>query len=170
MARCAPASRSGRTIFPAPRSGIKKASTKIWPSRPIGEARLPLGNAVQIAVEDSLAEVTTEKGKASVQREVDWGSDLLFFEAEGAGSRINIPLDVPEKGRYEIVARIAQAPDYGDYYALLDGKPTNLDNREALTSEIPPRVRRFFITTCRRFMSRWIVRWAGWNWRKAATR
>jgi len=104
---------------------------------PYGDARLPLGNALQIAVEDSLAEVTTEKGKASVQREVDWGRDLLFFEAEGVGSRINIPLDVPEKGRYEIVARIAQAPDYGDYYALLDGKPTNLDSREALTSEIP---------------------------------
>jgi len=89
---------------------------------PYGEARLPLGNALQIAVEDSLAEVTTERGKASVQREVDWGRDLLFFEAEGIGSRINIPLDIPEKGQYEIVARIAQAPDYGDYYALLDGK------------------------------------------------
>jgi hypothetical protein len=104
---------------------------------PYGEARLPLGNALQIAVEDSLAEVTTERGKASVQREVDWGRDLLFFEADGIGSRINIPLDVPEKGQYEIVARIAQAPDYGDYYALLDGKPTNLDNRQAATSEIP---------------------------------
>jgi Protein of unknown function (DUF2961) len=78
---------------------------------PYGEARLPLGNALQIAVEDSLAEVTTERGKASVQREVDWGRDLLFFEAEGIGSRINIPLDVPEKGQYEIVVRIAQAPD-----------------------------------------------------------
>jgi hypothetical protein len=104
---------------------------------PYGNARLPLGNALQIAVEDSIAEVTTEKGKASVQREVDWGRDLLFFEAEGVGSRINIPLDVPEKGRYEVVARIAQAPDYGDYYALMDGKPTNLDTREALTSEVP---------------------------------
>jgi len=104
---------------------------------PYGEARLPLGNAQQIAVEDSLAEVTSEKGKASVQREVDWGKDLLFFEAEGAGSRINVPLDIQEGGRYEIVARIAQAPDYGDYYALLDGKPTNLDNRQAATSEIP---------------------------------
>ncbi len=104
---------------------------------PYGNARLPLGNALQIAVEDSLAEVTTERGKASVQREVDWGRDLLFFEGEGVGSRINIPLDVPETGRYEIVARIAQAPDYGDYYALLDGKPTNLDNRQAATSEIP---------------------------------
>jgi hypothetical protein len=104
---------------------------------PYGEARLPLGNAQQIAVEDSLAEVTVEKGKASVQREVDWGKDLLFFEAEGQGSRINVPLDIQEGGRYEIVARIAQAPDYGDYYALLDGKPTNLDNRQAATSEIP---------------------------------
>ena len=104
---------------------------------PYGEDRLPLGNAQQIAVEDSLAEVTSEKGKASVQREVDWGKDLLFFDAEGTGSRINIPLDIPEKGRYEIVARIAQAPDYGDYYALLDAKPTNLDNRTPETSEIP---------------------------------
>jgi len=104
---------------------------------PYGEARLPLGNAQQIAVEDSLSEVTSEKGKASVQREVDWGKDLLFFEAEGQGSRINVPLEVPETGRYEILARIAQAPDYGDYYALLDGKPTNLDIREAATSEIP---------------------------------
>jgi len=104
---------------------------------PYGEARLPLGNAQQIAVEDSLSEVTSEKGKASVQREVDWGKDLLFFEAEGQGSRINVPLDIPETGRYEVVARIAQAPDYGDYYALLDGKPTNLDIREAATSEVP---------------------------------
>jgi hypothetical protein len=104
---------------------------------PFGEARLPLGNALQIAVEDSLAEVATIKGKASVQREVDWGRDLLFFEAEGEGSRIDIPLDVPEKNRYEIVARVAQAPDYGDYYVLLDGKPTNLDVREASASEIP---------------------------------
>lgn len=104
---------------------------------PYGEERLPLGNAIQIAVEESVAEVKTEKGKVSVQREVDWGRDLLFFEAEGPGARIDLPLDVPSTGRFEILARIAQAPDYGNYYALLDGKPLNLDNREALTSEIP---------------------------------
>ena len=115
----------------------QKGVNEELPEPPYGEERLPLGNALQIAVEDSLAAVTAEKGKASVQLEVDWGRDLLFFQAEGQGARINVPLDVPEKGRYEIVARIAQAPDYGDYYALLDGKPTNLDNREALTSEIP---------------------------------
>jgi hypothetical protein len=104
---------------------------------PFGSERLPLGNALQIAVEDSIADVKTVKGKVSVQREVDWGRDLLFFEAEGPGSRIDIPFDVPAPGRYEILARIAQAPDYGNYYALLDGKLMNLDNREALTSEIP---------------------------------
>ncbi len=107
------------------------------PEPPYGEARLPLGNAMQIAVEDSLAEVTSIKGKAEVQREVDWGRDLLFFEAQEKGARINIPIDVPASGRYEIVARLAQAPDYGDYFALLDDKPTNTDNRQAATSEIP---------------------------------
>ena len=107
------------------------------PEPPFGDERLPLGNALQIAVEDSVADVKTVKGKVSVQREVDWGRDLLLFEAEGSGSRIDIPFDVPASGRYEILARVAQAPDYGNYYALLDGKLMNLDNREALTSEIP---------------------------------
>ncbi len=102
-----------------------------------GDERLPLGNAIQIAVEDSLADVKTVKGKASVQREVDWGRDLLLFEGEGVGSRIDLPLDVPSTGRYEVLARIAQAPDYGNYYALFDGKAMNLDAREALTSEMP---------------------------------
>lgn len=115
----------------------QKGVNEDLPEPPYGDDRLPLGNAIQIAVEDSIAGVNTVKGKASVQREVDWGRDLLFFEAEGPGSRIDLPLDVPATGRYEILARIAQAPDYGNYFALLDGKPLNLDNREALTSEIP---------------------------------
>jgi len=104
---------------------------------PYGEERLPLGNARQIAVEDSIKEVTTERGKAAVQWGVDWGKDLLFLEAEGKGARINIPLDLAESGRFEIVARTAQAPDYGDYVALLDGEATNLDKRKPATSEIP---------------------------------
>ena len=95
------------------------------------------GNAEQIAVEDSLQEVTTLKGKASVQREVDWGRDLLFFEAAETGARINIPIEVRQTGRYEVLGRIAQAPDYGNYIALVDDKPANLDNRQAATSEIP---------------------------------
>ena len=104
---------------------------------PYGEERLPLGNARQIAVEDSIKDVTTEKGKAAVQWGVDWGKDLLFLGAEGKGARINIPLDITESGRYEIVARTAEAPDYGDYVALLDGENTNLDKRKPATSEIP---------------------------------
>ena len=115
----------------------QKDVNEALPEPPYGAARLPLGNAEQIAVEDSIQDVTTLKGTASVQREVDWGRDLLFFEAQGQEARINIPIDVRETGRYEILSRIAQAPDYGDYVSLLDDKPTNLDNRVAATSEIP---------------------------------
>jgi len=105
------------------------------PEPPYGEARLPLGNAQQIAVEDSIADVTASGGKASVQREVDWGKNLLAFEAEGKGSRIDVPIDVPEAGQYEIIALLAKAPDYGDYIALLDDGPTNVDPRKPATSE-----------------------------------
>jgi hypothetical protein len=104
---------------------------------PYGEARLPLGNADQIAVEDSLKDVTTERGRASVQRGVDWGKDLLFFNAEGKGAKINIPITILENGRYEMVIEVAQAPNYGDYVAYVDGKPTNVDTRKPATSEIP---------------------------------
>ena len=107
------------------------------PEPPYGAAKLPFGNVTQIAVEDSLADVTAENGKASVQKEVDWAKDLLFLEAKGAGAKINIPIDIPETAQYEMIAMIAQAPDYGDYLALLDGHPTNLDTRQPATSEIP---------------------------------
>ncbi len=93
------------------------------PELPYGAARLPHGQARQIEVEDSIAEVRTEGGTASVQREVFWGKDLLFFEAKGPGSKIHIPLDVPTAGRYELTAQVAHAPDYGTYEVLLDGKP-----------------------------------------------
>jgi HEAT repeat protein len=107
------------------------------PEPPFGRARLPFGNATQIAVEDAIAAVKTEGGKASVQLEVDWAKDLLFFEAQGQGAKMHVPFDIPEAGHYELVAQIAQAPDYGDYTALLDGQQTNLDTRQAATSEIP---------------------------------
>jgi len=107
------------------------------PEPPYGDERLPLGNAEQLTVENSIQEVTTEAGKASVQREVDWSKDLLFFEAQGKGARINIPIDLAGTGRYELVAEMAEGPDYGDYVALLDGEPTNLDTRKPATSEVP---------------------------------
>jgi hypothetical protein len=107
------------------------------PEPAYGDERLPFGNAQQIAVEDSIKDVTTETGKAEVQWGVDWGKDLLVLNAVGKGARINIPLDVAESGLYEIVARTAEAPDYGDYVALVDGEATNLDKRKPATSEIP---------------------------------
>ena len=122
---------------------------------PYGEERLPFGNARQIAVEDSIEQVTTEKGKAAVLRDVDWAKDILLFKADGVGSKINVPIDIPEDGRYEIVADISEGPDYGDYTALFDGQPANVDTRKASTSEIPlPRSRKCFTITCPRSMSR----------------
>ncbi len=93
------------------------------PPVPYGAARLPHGNARQIEVETSIGDVKTQAGKASVQKEVFWSKDLLFFQAAGPGSKIEIPLDVPETGRYELVAQLAHSPDYGIYAAALDGKP-----------------------------------------------
>jgi len=107
------------------------------PEPPYGEARLPLGNAQVIHIEDSLRDVTTEKGKASVHRGAEWGKNLLSFSAEGIGSRINIPIDIPEDGRYELVGHIAQAPNYGNYVALVDNQATNTDPQEPAPTEIP---------------------------------
>jgi len=114
------------------------------PEPPYGDARLPFGNARQIAVEDAIGQVRTRGGTAEVQREVDWGKDLLFFDGRGPGSRIDVPIDVADPDRYEVVAEMARAPDYGDYYALLDGKAMNLDTREAATSELPAQGARVF--------------------------
>jgi hypothetical protein len=115
----------------------QKGVNEDLPEPPYGDERLPLGNAEQLTVENSIQEVTTEAGKASVQREVDWSKDLLFFEAQGKGARINVPIDIAGTGRYELVAEMAEGPDYGDYVALLDGEPTNLDTRKPATSEVP---------------------------------
>ena len=116
---------------------------------PYGYERLPYGNATQIAVEDAIDQVTTEKGTATVLRDVDWAKDILLFKADGVGSKINVPIDIPEDGRYEIVADLAEFSDYGDYTALFDGQPTNVDTRKPATSEIPlpgPEVFRNYLT------------------------
>ena len=107
------------------------------PEPPYGYDRLPFGNATQLEVPSLIKDVTAEKGKALVQKEVDWAKDLLFLDAEGPGARINIPVDIPEDAQYELIGLIAQAPDYGDYKALLDDQPMNLDPRQAATSEVP---------------------------------
>ncbi len=104
---------------------------------PYGNARLPAGNAQQILVEDAIGEVKATRGRAFVQKNVDWGKDLLSLHAVGAGATMEIPFEVPESGRYELVAEIAKAPNYGNYIALVDGRNTNLDLRKPESSEIP---------------------------------
>ena len=93
------------------------------PPVPYGSARLPHGNAQQIEVEKSVADAKAEKGKVSVSKELFWGKDVILFEGEGPGARIEVPFDVNEDGEYELSTQVAQAPDYGVYEILLDGKP-----------------------------------------------
>ena len=106
------------------------------PEPPFGEARLPIGNAQQILV-TSTEGVTALKGRAFVQKNVDWGKDLLTLTASGPGARVTFPFDVPEAGRYELVAEMAKAPNYGNYIVFVDNQPTNIDNRKPESSEIP---------------------------------
>jgi hypothetical protein len=115
----------------------QKGVNEDLPEPPYGEARLPFGNATQIPVEDYLSNITTDHGTASVLRDVDWAKDLLLFKAEGAGSKIDIPIQIPQDGSYELVAQLAQSPDYGDYISLVDGTATNVDTRRPATSETP---------------------------------
>jgi len=116
----------------------QKGVNEDLPEPPYGNDRLPMGNATQIEVENSIGDVTTDKGKASVQKEVFWSKDLLFFEGQGAGARVNVPFDVPDDGRYEVLAEIAEAPDYGDYVATLDGKLTNSTTQTWAQSDVLP--------------------------------
>ncbi len=93
------------------------------PEPPYGAARLPQGNAQQVEVESAVAESKAEKGRISVSKDLFWSKDVLFFQAEGAGARLDVPFDVAEEGEYELTAQVAQSFDYGTYSVLLDGKP-----------------------------------------------
>jgi hypothetical protein len=135
-----------------PRSGFEErpdlfSSVAFWyqkgvnedlPEPPYGYARLPLGNAIQIEVEDLIADVKAEKGKAVVMKEVFWSKDLLFLEAAGPGASINIPVDIAEDGRYEVLAEIATSPLSGEYVATLDGKLTSSQTTTWAQSDVPP--------------------------------
>jgi hypothetical protein len=90
---------------------------------PYGSARLPQGNAKQIEVENALGSVRAEKGKVSISRDLFWSKDVLLFEGQGPGAKIEIPFEVDEDGDYELYTQLAQASDYGIYTVLLDGKP-----------------------------------------------
>ncbi len=93
------------------------------PPVPYGAARLPQGNALQIEVERSMSQITTEKGQASMFPDLFWSKDVVVFEGEGPGSKMTIPFDVPEDGDYELYAQFAKGSNYGVYTVLLDGKP-----------------------------------------------
>src|SRR5262245_51669882 len=103
------------------------------PQVPYGAARLPQGNALQIEVEESLADAKAEKGKLSLSPDLFWSKDVLLFEGEGPDARVEVPFDVPDDGDYELYAELAQGADYGIYTALLDGKKP-----EAATLEHEP--------------------------------
>lgn len=92
------------------------------PPVPYGSARLPQGNAKQIEVEDSIGEVKSDRGKVSVSKDLFWSKDVLLFEGQGEGAKVEIPFNVDEDGDYELYAQLAQASDYGFYTVLLDGK------------------------------------------------
>ena len=93
------------------------------PPIPYGSARLPQGNAKQIEVENAIGQVKAEKGKASVSKDLFWSKDVILFEGQGEGAKLEIPFDVDEDGDYEFYTQLAQASDYGIYTVLLDGKP-----------------------------------------------
>ena len=121
----------------------QKGVNEDLPEIPYGTARLPFGNALQIEVENNLKEVTTEKGEASVMKEVFWSKDILFLKAQGPEAKLDVPFEVPRDGYYEVIAQIAQAPDYGDYIATLDGKQTNstlITWGPLQTQETPPEI------------------------------
>ncbi len=94
------------------------------PEPPYGSARLPQGNAQQIEAEGLFDRVKTSGGKAVIEKEVFWSKDLLAFKATSIGARIDVPLDVPADGYYEVIAQMGMSPDYGVYSTLIDDKPT----------------------------------------------
>jgi hypothetical protein len=93
------------------------------PAVPYGSARLPQGNAHQIEVEQSMAQITSEKGKVSMFPDLFWSKDVVVFEGDGPGAKLTIPFEVPEDGDYELYAQLAKGSNYGVYTVLLDGKP-----------------------------------------------
>ena len=94
------------------------------PQVPYGPARLPHGNATQLETEDVVAAITIEGGTVTVLPELFWGKDVVLFEAEGPGARMDVPFTVDTTGRYELSVQAAHSLDYGNYVTKLDGKPT----------------------------------------------
>lgn len=70
MAPCAPLSKNGPTLFSSVAFWYQDGIAKGQPEPPYGPARLPHGSARQMEVEDAIADVRAENGKAEVQKDV----------------------------------------------------------------------------------------------------
>jgi hypothetical protein len=66
------------------------------PAPPYGSRRLPHGNAMQIAAEP--------------------------FRAQGIGDERQLPFDIPQDDRYEVLLQFARGPAFGQYEVELDGQ------------------------------------------------
>ncbi len=93
------------------------------PQLPVGQARIPYGNATVIDTETLFPKVKVEKGNVEVQKGVFWEQNILFFSGTGKGASITIPFEVTEADRYEVMPTLISSYDYGNYTAELDGKP-----------------------------------------------
>ncbi len=123
------------------------------PSVPYGRARLPQGNALQIELEATLPEAKMEGGTATIFPSLFWGKDVIVFGAEGPGSRIELPFDVPADGEYELQVQVAQASDYGAYRDLARRKAAETGRARTRTRRRHPergRVRRVRLGDLRR--------------------
>ena len=123
--------RARRTSSPRSRTGTRRASRRT--SRPCRTGRRACRRATRSRSRSRSPSPTRrrEKGKVSVSKELFWGKDVILFEAEGPGARIEVPFDVDEDGDYELSTQVAQAPDYGIYEILLDGKPATAPRARA---------------------------------------
>lgn len=111
------------------------------PPVPYGSARLPQGNALQIEVENAFDQVKAQQGKTSVVPDLFWSKDVILFEAQGKGAKLEVPFEVPEEGDYELYTELAQASDYGVYRVLLDGKtPTAAQLEDEPGADVLPRL------------------------------
>jgi len=95
---------------------------------PYGRERLPFGNAIPLNTARSIQEIAAEKGKFALRGLDDDNVQVLSFLAEGEGAQISVPIEVPNSGKFVVMAITVQAQNYGDYIALMDGKALNSDS------------------------------------------
>ncbi|MEP6802770.1 MAG: DUF2961 domain-containing protein [Acidobacteriota bacterium] len=114
-------------------------ATGLWPV-PYGAARLAQGNQTQIEV--TLSNLRAEKGKISVSNDIFWPRDTITFAGEGPGSRVEVQFDVPVEGDYELYSQMGQAPEFGTYEVLVDGKsPSSAVLEHEPGADVRPRTR-----------------------------